>query len=106
MALRIANIGAAQDISTPGVGDIYTSTGTRSLIKNITICNTTGGAALVNLWILRGATAVRITTMDLSVPSKGVVYFDSVYTLESGDKLQADSTVAGVSIIASGAVEV
>jgi hypothetical protein len=76
-------------------GTLYTTPGsTQSIIKTITLVNTTVGALAVNLYIKSGATSRRITPKDMSLGAGELAETDKDYTLEAGDLIEGDAASA------------
>lgn len=68
---------------------------TQTIIKTITLVNTDTNARTVNLYIcVSGGTSRRIIPKDMSLDIKYCFIFDDELTLEAGDKIEGDASVA------------
>lgn len=74
---------------------LYTVPGaTSAVIKTISIAGS-GTSATINLYIKKaGGTSRRIIPMDLPFGAKWLLETDEEYTLETGDKIEGDASVA------------
>lgn len=73
-------------------GTLYTATGP-TIIKCITAVNTDSSTRTINFYVKR-TTSRQITPVALSL-SAGVAYVDdSVHTLDNGDLIEGDASVA------------
>jgi hypothetical protein len=76
-------------------GTIYTVPSvTQTVIKTITLVNTTAGALTVNLYINSSGTSRRIIPKDLSLGAGEALETDRDYTLEAGDLIEGDASSA------------
>ena len=90
------------------IGDLYTVPAvTTALIKSITLVNTNTSAETVNLYVLKASGAARRIIPKATILGAGyMLEYDSVITLEAGDKLQGDTTTASrVDFVISGVQE-
>jgi len=79
-------------------GDLYTSTGVTTYIKNITLHNTDASAHTCTLRMLPSAGVARvIISVDLGVGY--TFYHPDPLVLDTGDKLQGDDGGAGGAVI-------
>ena len=89
----IKALGEGQLAATKGT--IYTTPGsTQTIVKTITLVNTTAGALAINLYIKSGATSRRITPKDMSLGAGELLESDRDYTLEAGDLIEGDAASA------------
>ena len=74
---------------------LYTVPGaTSAVIKTISIAGT-GTPATINLYIKKsGGTSRRIIPMDMALGGTYLLETDEEYTLETGDEIEGDSSVA------------
>lgn len=93
-AVTIKSLANGQLPST--IGDLYTApASTQAIVETITLVNTHTSAVTCNLYVLEsGGTARRFIPKDMSLGAgyKGVE--DHPITLEAGDKIQGDASVA------------
>jgi hypothetical protein len=69
---------------------------TRTIIKTITYVNTDTSTVNVNLYINSSGTSRRIIPKDLALGKGSLMETDEEYTLEAGDLIEGDSSVAAV----------
>jgi len=84
-------------------GKLQTSKGTllpavvETRVMNITYVNTDSLARTVNLYIKRdGANSIEIISPDLSLVAGGMLVDTRLHTLEAGDVIEGDASVADV----------
>jgi|TARA_R100001530_G_scaffold14968_2_gene13414 hypothetical protein len=76
-------------------GTIYTTpVSTQTIIKTMTLVNTSAGALTCNLYIKAGLTSRRIIPKDLSLGAGQALETDTDYTLEAGDLIEGDASSA------------
>lgn len=76
---------------------LYTCPGaTQTIIKTITYVNTDGSARDVNLYLKPGATSRRIIPIDMELGAGYSLIFDDELTLEAGDLIEGDASLANV----------
>lgn len=76
-------------------GTLYTvPASTNTIIKTITLVNTSGSAVTVNLYLNLSGTSRRIIPMDLSLGAGELLETDADYTLEAGDLIEGDASSA------------
>lgn len=89
----IKSLGDGQLAATKGT--LYTvPASTRTIIKSITLVNTSASAVTVNIYLKPGATSRRIMPKDLSIAAGALVEINAGYTLEAGDLIEGDASVA------------
>lgn len=69
---------------------------TFTIVKSITLVNTDASARTVNLYVKPAATSRRIIPLNLSIPAGGSYVYDDGITLEAGDVIEGDASVANV----------
>ena len=75
---------------------IYTCpSATQAIVRLVEYVNTGAGARTVNLYFKRsGGTSRRIGPKDMSLSSGYAAEFDKIITMEEGDELEGDASVA------------
>lgn len=74
-----------------------------SFVTIIICVNNNAGSVVLNLYIKpKGSIPRKIVAKDSSVAGKAALRFDGPLTLQSGDEIQGDSTVADVDFIVLG----
>lgn len=78
------------------IGDLYAVTSTASaIIDTITLVNTHTSSITLNLYILQsGGTDRRITQKDLTLAAGEKQDLTNKFTLDGGDKIRGDASVA------------
>uniref|UniRef100_A0A6M3L889 Uncharacterized protein n=1 Tax=viral metagenome TaxID=1070528 RepID=A0A6M3L889_9ZZZZ len=76
---------------------LYTTpASTNTIIKSITLVNTDGSARTLNIYVNRTGTSRRIAPKDLSLAAGAYTAYSDIITLETGDKIEGDASVAAV----------
>lgn len=77
-------------------GDLYTApASTQVKISTMTFVNTHTSAITMNIFLLpSGGTARKLIPTDLSLGSKYLLVYDDEITMDTGDKIQGDASVA------------
>lgn len=91
----------------PGTGDtlLYTSTGTKTAVRAIHICNTTANDATVSIGLKSGAAlaAANHFLSTLTIPARGIYDWSGNQVLESGETIRAlQGTSAALTVHISG----
>ncbi len=84
---------------------LYTApAATQTIIKKITLVNTSSGPVTVNLYFkATGGTSRRITPKDLEIGGNGLAVMDDELTLEAADIIEGDATAGNtVDFVLSG----
>lgn len=91
---------------SPSVTTLYTvPASTRTMVKDIDICNTGTGATGVTLYLVEsgGTPGVANTLLpNISMPLSGYVQWTGTQVLNAGDSICGMCTVAGVTVNISG----
>lgn len=95
MTIEIKALGEGQ-LPTAATTLYVVPSGLKAIIKTITLVNAdvATGAANVNLYLKTAATSRRIIPTSCSIPYAYLLETDSEYTLEAGDSIEGDSSVA------------
>lgn len=89
----IKALGEGQLAATKGT--LYTVPGsTNTIIKTITLVNTSASSVTVNLYLKTGATSRRIIPKDMNLDAGQLAETDQEYTLEAADLIEADASSA------------
>lgn len=90
---------------TTGVTTLYTvPANTRTLVKELSIANTTAAPINVRVHIGSGAASTANAFFyDVPVPANDVLQYNGVQVLNAGDTIQVQAAAAGLTITASGA---
>jgi hypothetical protein len=92
---------------TGTLATIYTSpTGVRTFIKDINICNTTGGAVTVNVYLVPASGSAGTTNAllyGLSIAANTTYRWVGIQIINQGATIQVSGSTTGLTIIASGA---
>jgi len=103
---NVIPIQLGQAAITGSVATLYTvPTATRTYLKDINICNTTGGAITVNVYLVpSGGSAGTGNALlyGLSVAANTVYRWTGVQVLLPAQTLQVSASTTGCTIIASG----
>jgi len=94
MALAIKDLGTGQLAATKGT--LYTTpAATQTIVKSITLVNTDTSARTVNLYKKAdGTNSRRFIPKDLSIAAGAQFEWEGVTTLEAGDLIEGDASVA------------
>jgi hypothetical protein len=91
---------------TTSVVTLYTvPSGTRALLKEFSIANTTGAAINVRVFLVpSGGTAGTANAFlyDVPVPANNALQYNGIEVLNVGDTIQIQAASTGLTIIASG----
>ena len=91
---------------TTGVTTLYTvPASTRTLVKELSIANTTAAAINVRVFLVPSAGTAGTTNAflyDLPVPGNNTLQYNGVQVMNAGDTIQIQAASAGLTIIASG----
>jgi hypothetical protein len=92
---------------TGTIATIYTApTGVRTLIKDLNICNTTGGAVTVNVHLVPKSGTADTTNALLytySIAANTTYRWTGVQIMNEGGTIQVKGSATGLTITASGA---
>jgi hypothetical protein len=92
---------------TTGVTTLYTvPAATRTLLKELSIANTTGAPINVRVFLVPSAGSAgtgNAFLYDVAVPNANTLQYNGVEVLNAGDTIQIQAASAGLTIIASGA---
>ena len=103
----ITPVKLGQAAITATVATLYTTpTSTRTLVKDMHICNTTAGSVNVTLYLVpTGGTAGTSNALliDKAVASKDTYRWEGVQVMNAGDTIQVIASATGCTITASGA---
>lgn len=96
-----------QSAITTGVTTLYTvPASTRTLLKELSIANTTGAAINVRVFLVPSAGSAGTSTAflyDVAVPANNTLQYDGVQVMNAGETIQVQAASAGLTITASGA---
>lgn len=91
---------------TAGTTTVYTTpASTRTMVKEIDICNTTGGALTVNVHLVPSGGAAGTANALLygtSINANSTLQWSGVQVLNAGDTIQVQGSGLGLTILASG----
>lgn len=103
---NVTPVQLGQAAITGSVATLYTvPTATRTYLKDINICNTSGSAITVNVYLVpSGGTASTANALlyTLSIASNAVYRWTGVQVLLPGQTIQTSASTTGCTIIASG----
>lgn len=103
---RITPVKLAQAAITTGTTTIYTvPASTRALVKDIDICNTTGGALTVNLHLVPSAGTAGTGNALLygtSINANTTLQWTGVQVMNAGDTIQVQGSGLGLTVNISG----
>jgi hypothetical protein len=92
---------------TVGVTTLYTvPAATRTLLKELSIANTTAAAINVRVFLVPSAGAAGTANAflyDVPVPNNNALQYDGIQVMNAGDTIQIQAASAGLTITASGA---
>ena len=92
---------------TVGVTTLYTvPAATRTLLKELSIANTTAAAINVRVFLVPSAGAAGTANAflyDISVPNNNALQYDGIQVMNAGDTIQIQAAAVGLTITASGA---
>jgi hypothetical protein len=92
---------------TVGVTTLYTvPAATRTLLKELSIANTTAAAINVRVFLVPSAGAAGTANAflyDIAVPLNNTLQYDGIQVMNAGDTIQIQAASAGLTITASGA---
>jgi hypothetical protein len=92
---------------TTGVTTLYTvPASTRTLLKEFSIANTTGGSINVRVFLVPAAGSAATTNAflyDVAVPNNNALQYNGVQIMNAGETIQIQAASAGLTISASGA---
>ena len=103
MSLTIKNLGEGQ--LPDAKGTLYTvPAATQAIVREILCTNETAGDLTMNLYANFSGTSRRLTPVSVPIPASGQYKWRGVLTLETGDLVEGDASVAtDVDYIISGA---
>lgn len=92
---------------TTGVTTLYTTpANTRTILKELSIANTTAAAISVRIFLVPSGGSAGTTNAfmyDISVPANNVLQYNGVQVLDAGDTIRIQAGAAGLTITAAGA---
>jgi hypothetical protein len=92
---------------TVGVTTLYTvPAATRTLLKELSIANTTAAAINVRVFLVPSAGAAGTANAflyDVPVPNNNALQYDGIQVMNAGDTIQIQAAAVGLTITASGA---
>jgi hypothetical protein len=91
---QIANLGEGI-LSGPAEGLLTVRPGASVWVQNITLVNTDTQNRTCNVYINRGGTRRRISPKDITLRPSYAVELNSGYSLQAGQSIDADASVAG-----------
>lgn len=103
---NITGLKLGQAAITTGYTTLYTvPTGTRTYVKDIDICNTTGSAIGIYVSLVPSAgsaSASNAIFYNAEIPSYSTLQWCGMQILNSGDTIQVKASATGCTISASG----
>lgn len=95
MALQVKALANGQ-LGTTAFGDLYTTPASKTtIVKNIRVVNTDTSARTINLYYKRsGGTAKLVMPVNMSLGAGFLAVEEAELTMEAGDKIQGDASVA------------
>ena len=103
----ITPIQLGQAAITGTIATLYTTpTGVRTFVKDLNICNTTGGAVTVNVHLVaNGGTATTANALlyTYSIAANTTYRWTGVQIINEGGTIQIKGSTTGLTITASGA---
>jgi hypothetical protein len=95
MAIQVKALANGQ-LGTTSQGDLYTVPAAKTtIVKNIRLANTDTAARTLNLWFKRsGGTSRLISPSAMTLAAGSLAIDDQELTMEAGDKVQGDASVA------------
>ena len=92
---------------TVGVTTLYTvPAATRTLLKELSIANTTAASINVRVFLVPSAGAAGTANAflyDVPVPNNNALQYDGIQVMNAGDTIQIQAAAVGLTITASGA---
>jgi hypothetical protein len=92
---------------TVGVTTLYTvPAATRTLLKELSIANTTAATINVRVFLVPSAGAAGTANAflyDVPVPNNNALQYDGIQVMNAGDTIQIQAAAVGLTITASGA---
>jgi len=92
---------------TVGVTTLYTVPATtRTLLKELSIANTTAATINVRVFLVPSAGAAGTANAflyDVPVPNNNALQYDGIQVMNAGDTIQIQAAAVGLTITASGA---
>jgi hypothetical protein len=96
-----------QTAITVGVTTLYTVPATtRTLLKELSIANTTAASINVRVFLVPSAGAAGTANAflyDVPVPNNNALQYDGIQVMNAGDTIQIQAAAVGLTITASGA---
>jgi hypothetical protein len=96
-----------QTAITGTLATLYTTpTGVRTFIKDLNICNTSGGAVTVNVYLVPASGSAGTNNALLygfSIAANATYRWTGVQIINEGGTIQVNGSTTGLTIIASGA---
>lgn len=103
---RVTPAKLAQAAITAGTTTVYTvPSSTRTMLKDIDVCNTTAGALTVNVHLVPSAgtaTTANALFYGASINANTTLQWSGVQVLNAGDTIQVQGSGLGLTIHASG----
>jgi hypothetical protein len=103
---RITPAKLAQGAITGSTTTVYTvPASTRTMVKEIDICNTTGGALTVNVHLVPSGGSAGTSNALLygtSINANSTLQWSGVQVMNAGDTIQVQGSALGLTILASG----
>lgn len=103
---RITPAKLAQGAVTGATTTVYTvPASTRTMVKEIDICNTTGGALTINVHLVPSAGAAGTANALLygvSIGANTTLQWSGVQVMNAGDTIQVQGSGLGLTVTASG----
>jgi hypothetical protein len=103
---RVTPAKLAQAAITAGTTTVYTvPASTRTMLKDIDICNTTGGALTVNVHLVPSAGAAgtgNALFYGAAIAANTTLQWSGVQVMNAGDTIQVQGSGLGLTIHASG----
>lgn len=103
---RITPAKLAQAAITAGTTTVYTvPASTRTMLKEIDICNTTAGALTVNVHLVPSAGTAgtgNALFYGTSINANSTLQWSGVQVMNAGDTIQVQGSGLGLTILASG----
>ena len=92
---------------TVGVATLYTvPAATRTLLKELSIANTTAASINVRVFLVPSAGAAGTANAflyDVAVPLNNTLQYDGIQVMDAGDTIRIQAAAVGLTITASGA---
>jgi hypothetical protein len=104
---NITPVKLGQAAITLAVTTLYTvPASTRTLVKEMSIANTTAAAINVNVFLVPSAGAAAVGNAflyNMAVPANSTLQYNGIQVLDVGDTIQIQAAALGLTITASGA---